>query len=88
MTELVRVLKPGAALHFVEHGLAPDEKVRRMQHRLEPLNKRVFGGCHLTRPIVELLSGAGFTVKDLDVFYEKGTPRFAGASSLGLAVAP
>ena len=58
-----------------------------MQHRLEPLNKRVFGGCHLTRPIVELLSGAGFTVMDLDVFYEKGTPRFAGASSLGLAVA-
>jgi SAM-dependent methyltransferase len=88
MAELVRVLKPGAALHFVEHGLAPDEKVRRMQHRFEPLNKRVFGGCHLTRPIVELLSGAGFTVKDLDVFYETGTPRFAGASSLGLAVAP
>jgi len=48
--ELRRVLKPGGTLHFVEHGLAPDERVRHWQHRLEPLQKRLFGGCHLTRP--------------------------------------
>ena len=88
LLELRRVLKPGAPLHFVEHGLAPDEKVQKLQRRVEPLQKRVFGGCHVTRPIVDLLEGAGFVVKELDVFYEKGAPKFAGADSLGVAVSP
>jgi SAM-dependent methyltransferase len=84
--EIRRVLKPGGTLHFLEHGLAPDEKVRRWQHRLEPVEKRVFGGCHLTRPVVELLTGAGFTIREVDVFYEDGAPKFLGADSLGVAV--
>jgi ubiquinone/menaquinone biosynthesis C-methylase UbiE len=88
LRELRRVLKPGATLHFVEHGLAPDEGVRRWQRRLEPLQKRIFGGCHLTRPIVELLTGAGFTITELDVFYEDGSPKFLGADSLGIARSP
>lgn len=86
LSEVRRVLKPGGTLHFLEHGLAPDEAVRRWQHRLDPVEKRVFGGCHLTRPIVDLLTGAGFTITDLDVFYEDGTPKFLGADSLGTAV--
>jgi ubiquinone/menaquinone biosynthesis C-methylase UbiE len=86
--EVRRVLKPGGTLHFLEHGLAPDERVRRWQHRLEPLQKRVFGGCHLTRPVVELLTNAGFTITELDVFYEEGAPKFVGADSLGVAVSP
>jgi SAM-dependent methyltransferase len=88
LSEVRRVLKPGGTLHFLEHGLAPDERVRRWQHRLEPVEKRVFGGCHLTRPVVDLLTTAGFTITDLDVFYEKGTPKFLGADSLGAAVSP
>lgn len=87
LREVHRVLKPGATLHFLEHGLAPDESVRRWQRRMEPLNKRVFGGCHLTRPIADLLGRAGFTITELDVFYEKGAPRFGGADSLGVATA-
>jgi SAM-dependent methyltransferase len=86
LRELRRVLKPGATLHFVEHGLAPDDKVRRTQHRMEPLNKRVFGGCHLTRPIVDLVRRAGFEIAELDTFYEPGAPRFVAADSLGVAV--
>jgi SAM-dependent methyltransferase len=86
--ELRRVLRPGAALHFVEHGLAPDANVRTWQHRLEPLQKRVFGGCHVTRPIVDLITGAGFTIVELDVFYQQGAPKFGGAASLGVATSP
>jgi SAM-dependent methyltransferase len=85
--EVHRVLKPGGKLHFIEHGLAPDEKVQRWQRRIEPVQKRVFGGCHLTRPVADLLQAAGFTITDLDVFYEKGSPKSVGAFSLGVAVA-
>jgi SAM-dependent methyltransferase len=84
--EIRRVLRPGGALHFMEHGLAPDEQVRRWQRRLDPLEQRLFGGCHFTRPIVDLLTGAGFTFSELDVFYEPGAPKFAAAASLGVAV--
>ena len=85
LREVRRVLKPGGTLHFVEHGLAPDASVRRWQRRLEPVQKRVFGGCHLTRRIVPLLEDAGFEITDVDIFYEDGAPKFVGADSLGTA---
>ena len=62
--------------------------MQRWQHRLEPMQKRLFGGCHLTRPIVDSLTGAGFTIAEVDVFYEEGAPKFFGADSLGIAVSP
>ncbi|MFJ7590554.1 class I SAM-dependent methyltransferase [Streptomyces sp. NPDC097617] len=87
LRELRRVLKPGGTLHFLEHGLAPegDWRVRRWQRRLEPLNMRLLGGCHLTRSAPDLLTAAGFTITSLDVFYEAG-PKFLCADSLGTAV--
>jgi len=88
LQELRRVLKPGARLHFVEHGLAPDEHVRRWQRRLEPLQKKIFAGCYLTRSVADLLHSTGFIIDELDVLYEKGAPKFAAAYSLGVAVSP
>lgn len=85
LAELRRVLRPGGTLHFLEHGLAPDESVVTWQRRLEPLQKRVVGGCHLTRPVVEDIARAGFELRQVDRFYEKGTPKVLGADRLGVA---
>jgi SAM-dependent methyltransferase len=87
LLEIRRVLRPGGRLHFLDHGLAPDEAVRRWQRRMEPLQRRIAGGCHFTRPISDLVTAAGFTITEIEEFYEPG-PRFAGADSLGVAAAP
>jgi ubiquinone/menaquinone biosynthesis C-methylase UbiE len=65
LTELRRVLKPGGALLFVEHGRAPEPGVARWQDRLDPLWGRVAGGCHLNRKIDDLISGGGFHIDAL-----------------------
>jgi SAM-dependent methyltransferase len=88
LLELLRVLRPGGAFHFLEHGLAPDEKVRRWQRRLEPIQRRVAGGCHVTRQAVDLVTAAGFTLVEVDRFYEPRSPKVMGAMTLGVAIAP
>jgi SAM-dependent methyltransferase len=86
LREVKRVLKPGGTLHFLEHGLAPDEAVRRWQRRLDPLEQALAGGCRFTQPIAELLETAGFTVTEFEAFYQKGVPKFSGAYSIGTAL--
>ena len=72
LVEMRRVLRPGGRLFFVEHGLAPDERVRRWQDRLTPVWSRVSGGCHLNRPIAKLIEDAGFHVDRLQAGYMPG----------------
>lgn len=85
LAEVARVLKPGGTLHFLEHGLAPEAKVQRFQRRVEPVQKALTGGCHLTRSVEGMLRDAGFSITALDSFYLPGAPRFESALSLGTA---
>ena len=71
MRECRRVLKPTGHLLFVEHGRSPDENIRRWQDRLTPLWKRIGGGCHLNRPIGQMIEDAGFRMERLDTGYMK-----------------
>lgn len=57
-----RVLKPGGSLLFCEHGIAPDESVRRWQQRLNSPWSRIAGGCNMNRDIPDLITRAGFEI--------------------------
>ena len=80
-----RVLKPGGRLLYCEHGLAPDPDVAKWQRRIEPLWKRLAGGCHLTRPVTRAIADAGFQIESSETMYLPGTPRFAGWNEWGAA---
>jgi SAM-dependent methyltransferase len=67
-----RVLKPGGRLLFCEHGVAPDESVRRWQRRLNPAWSRVAGGCNLDRDIPDLLVKGGFELTSDERMYIPG----------------
>ena len=74
LSEVRRLLKPDGAFIFVEHGLSPDGRVRKWQNRLTPFWRRVAGGCHLNRPVAEMIRDAGFAIVDLRTGYVPG-PR-------------
>lgn len=85
LAEIRRVLKPEGRLLFCEHGVAPDPGVSKWQARINPLWRRLMGGCNLNRPIVDWIEQAGFSVKTLDQMYLPGTPRIAGFNVWGAA---
>ncbi len=72
LAEMRRVLRPSGKLLFVEHGLAPDQRVRRWQDWLTPAWKRISGGCHLNRPIRTMVESAGFRIDRLETGYMPG----------------
>lgn len=84
LSEMRRVLKPGGQLLFCEHGLAPDRGVRRWQNALNPIWKRLGGGCNLNRDIPRLIEAEYFEIENLDTMYLPGF-RPAGYNYWGIA---
>ena len=87
LAEVRRVLRPGGRFHFLEHGIAPDPGVAAWQHRLEPIQRRLADGCHLTRDPVYLVRGAGFVLDDVAQRYGVG-PKPWSWFTRGVAVNP
>jgi SAM-dependent methyltransferase len=85
LAEARRVLKPGGRFLFCEHGLSPDPGVAKWQRRIEPVWKRIAGGCHLTRPVASAIQAAGFRLDRVETMYVPRTPRFAGWNEWGAA---
>lgn len=75
LRQIRRVLRPTGRLIFIEHGLAPEAGVRRWQHRITPLWRRLAGGCHLDRPVDVLIEQAGLRVAEIETGYLVRGPR-------------
>jgi len=88
LQEIYRVLKPRGHFYFAEHGQSPDSVVRIWQDRLTPIQKVIGDGCHLNRPIAELIRSLGFNIKDLENFYMDNVPRIGGYLYFGSATKP
>lgn len=85
LAELHRVLKPGGRVLFSEHGLSPDAGVEKWQRRIEPVWKRLAGGCHLTRDTRQMLETGGFEIERYETMYLPNTPKIAGYAAWGSA---
>jgi SAM-dependent methyltransferase len=87
LSEIRRVLRPGGSVHLLEHGLSPDAGVAKWQRRLEPLQRRVADGCHLTRDPSALVEDAGFALERNEQRYVRGPKPWCWLT-LGLATRP
>ena len=85
LKEIRRVLRPEGKYYFLEHGLSPDRRVARLQNLWNPVQKWVFGGCHVNREIDRLILNSGFKMLALQNFYMEGpkvlTYMYGGVAS-------
>ena len=82
--EMKRILAPGGAILFTEHGRAPDARVAKWQNRLEPAWKRLAGGCHMSRDIPALFRKAGLALTEAEEMYIPG-PKILSYNYFGEA---
>lgn len=87
IAELRRVLRPGARFHFLEHGSSPEDRTARWQRRLEPAQRVLAGGCHLTREPSALVEAGGFELQWAESRYARG-PKPWTWFTMGVAINP
>jgi ubiquinone/menaquinone biosynthesis C-methylase UbiE len=89
LDEVRRVLRPGGRLLFIEHVRATGSAAR-WQDRLEPLWRRLLGGCHPNRDTVAAIEEAGFEIEAFESFYPPDPlsglmPHVQGSATVRLA---
>lgn len=85
LQQMHRVLKPNGQLLFSEHGQSPDPGIQRWQHRINPVWKKLMGGCNLNRPVITNIEAMGFSLVEHHSEYLKNSPKFIGYNTLGKA---
>lgn len=85
LAEIHRVLRPGGRFFFIEHGRSPDPGLAKWQDRLTPLQKRIADGCHLNRPIRDLVAQT-FNETSVETFYAASLPQVGGYFYQGTAI--
>ncbi len=72
LAEMRRVLKPSGKLLFCEHGKAPDKAILKWQNMINPLWKKIGGGCNLNRDIPAIIQENGFKMRKMETMYIPG----------------
>ena len=85
-TEIRRVLKDQGKMIFCEHGVAPDDNIRKWQKRINPFWRKIAGGCNINRNIPSLIQESGFDIVGMEEMYLPNTPKIAGYNFWGYAV--
>jgi ubiquinone/menaquinone biosynthesis C-methylase UbiE len=85
-TEIRRVLKDQGKMIFCEHGVAPDDNIRKWQKRINPFWGKIAGGCNINRNIPSLIQESGFDIVEMEEMYLPNTPKIAGYNFWGYAV--
>ena len=86
LREVRRVLKSGGSFLFLEHGLSEEPSVAKWQRRLDPIQRVIGRGCHLTRRIDQLISEAGLEIARLDRYVIGGMPKTHSTMYRGTAL--
>jgi ubiquinone/menaquinone biosynthesis C-methylase UbiE len=83
--EIKRVLKSSGKMIFCEHGVSPDENIKKWQKRLNSIWSKIAGGCNINRNIPMLIKSSGFKIEEMDEMYLPKTPKIAGYNYWGYA---
>jgi SAM-dependent methyltransferase len=86
VSEVYRVLKTGGRFVFLEHGLSDQPGIQRWQRRLNPIQRRLAGGCRLDLDVLAVVGRRSFSSVESERFVMDRTPRTHGTLYRGTAV--
>jgi ubiquinone/menaquinone biosynthesis C-methylase UbiE len=87
LRELLRVLRPGGQLLFIEHVRSDDPHRAHLQDRMNWLNRLVVC-CDCNRPTLGSIQEAGFTITQVKHTALPKAPKFVRPAVVGTAMAP
>lgn len=88
LSEIVRVLKPGASLIFIEHVAADAKAHKFAQDVFNPLNRAIADGCNCNRDTISVIKRSGLTLQQWESKKVKGITWFHSPHIMGVAVKP